>query len=128
MDDDLRSPDDPRWGQENREAKADAIVRTLQLHCGGDLPRGQWLDIGCGSGGIAASLTPFADKVVGADPESWERWNAYRECHPNLEFHIGGYRDLTKLLEANRAMSLSAIRSTNTWMIPKHCCARSTMS
>lgn len=97
MDDELRSPNDPRWGQENREAKADAIIRTLQLHCG-DLPRGLWLDIGCGSGGIAASLAPFADKVIGVDPESWERWNAYRECNPNLEFHIGGYRDLTKLL------------------------------
>lgn len=97
MDDKLRSPDDPRWGQENREAKADAIARTLQLHCG-DLRRGLWLDIGCGSGGIAASLTPFADKVVGVDPESWERWNGYRERHPNLDFKAGSYRELTDIL------------------------------
>lgn len=98
MADDLRDVTDPRWGQAGREAKADAIVHTLRACCGGQLPRGTWLDIGCGSGGIAASLANHADKSVGVDPESWARWRAYRERHANLEFHVGGYRNLEEFL------------------------------
>lgn len=89
---------DPRWGQEGREAKAEAIVRTLQSICGASLPRNLWMDIGCGSGGIAAALAAFADRVVGVDPESWERWTWYRERHPNVDFHAGGYRDLAAMI------------------------------
>jgi 2-polyprenyl-3-methyl-5-hydroxy-6-metoxy-1,4-benzoquinol methylase len=98
MNDDLRSPNDPRWGQEGRAAKAEAIARTLRWRCDGELPRGLWLDVGCGSGGIAAALAPFADRVVGVDPESWERWQAFRDRDPNLDFRKGGYRDLASLV------------------------------
>ncbi|MBS0457412.1 MAG: class I SAM-dependent methyltransferase [Proteobacteria bacterium] len=98
MAEDLRDANDPRWGQAGREAKADAIVHTLRACCGGRLPRGTWLDVGCGSGGIAASLATHADKAVGVDPESWARWSAYREVHANLEFQVGGYRNLEEFL------------------------------
>ncbi|MDE2461791.1 MAG: class I SAM-dependent methyltransferase [Gammaproteobacteria bacterium] len=92
---------DPRWGQEGRDRKAEAILRTLQLHCDRDMRRGTWLDIGCGSGGIAATLAGHVERVVGVDPEPWERWQSYRSQHPNLSFHVGSYRDLETLLGAD---------------------------
>lgn len=92
------TPVDPRWGQQDRDRKAEAILATLQLHCGRDLTRGTWLDIGCGSGGVAATLATHVQHVVGVDPESWERWNQFREQHPNLDFHAASYRDLETLL------------------------------
>lgn len=92
------SPADPRWGYEGRDRKAEAILSTLQLHCGRDLTRGKWLDIGCGSGGVAATLAAHVQRVVGLDPESWERWHLFREQHSNLEFHAASYRDMERLL------------------------------
>lgn len=92
------APADPRWGQQDRDHKAEAILATLRLHCGRDLTRGIWLDIGCGSGGVAATLATHVQHVVGLDPESWERWNQFREQHSNLDFHAASYRDLEALL------------------------------
>lgn len=89
---------DPRWGQEGRDRKAEAILATLQLYCVRDLTRGVWLDIGCGSGGIAATLAEHIEKVIGVDPEPWERWSAFRTQRSNLDFHVGSYRDLEPLL------------------------------
>jgi len=89
---------DPRWGPCDRDKKAKAILGTLQLHCGRDLKNGLWLDIGCGSGGIAAKLACHVEKMVGVDPEPWERWAAYRQQQPNLAFHAGTYHDLENLL------------------------------
>ncbi|MGA9852146.1 MAG: class I SAM-dependent methyltransferase [Gammaproteobacteria bacterium] len=95
------SPTDPRWGQEGRDRKAEAILATLRLHCSQDLREGIWLDIGCGSGGIAATLAAHVERVVGVDPEPWERWQSYRSQHLNLAFHVGSYRDLETLLGAD---------------------------
>lgn len=89
---------DPRWGQESRDSKAEAILATLQLHCERDLTRGVWLDIGCGSGGVAATLAAHVQRVVGVDPEAWERWPRFCELRPNLGFHAASYRDLERLL------------------------------
>jgi len=91
-------PVDPRWGQEGRDRKAEAILATLQLHCGRDLTRGVWLDIGCGSGGVAATLATYVQNMIGVDPELWARWDQFRELHPNLDFHAASYRDLETLL------------------------------
>lgn len=91
---------DPRWGQEGREAKAEAILKTMQLHTGQALTDAVWLDIGCGSGGIAATLAGHVRRVVGVDPERWERWDAFRAAHANLAFHEGSYRDIERLLGA----------------------------
>lgn len=90
---------DPRWGQQDRDRKAEAILATLQLHCGRDLTRGTWLDIGCGSGGVAATLAQHVERVVGVDPEAWNRWVRFRQDHPNLYLHQGSYRDLRTLLQ-----------------------------
>lgn len=91
-------PANPRWGQEGRDRKAEAILATLQLHCERDLSRGVWLDIGCGSGGVAATLAAHVQHVVGVDPEAWERWPRFCEQRSNLEFHAASYRDLERLL------------------------------
>lgn len=95
------APADPRWGQQNRDRKAEAILATLQLNCGRDLTCGTWLDIGCGSGGVAATLAAHVQHVIGVDPESWERWNQFRKDHPNLDLRQGSYRDLRTLLQAD---------------------------
>lgn len=85
---------DPRWGQLCRDRKAEAILSTLRPHCGSDLPTGTWLDIGCGSGGISATLSNQVEHVIGVDPEPWQRWDEFRRQHANLEFHVGTYREL----------------------------------
>lgn len=98
MAEQARSTADPRWGQEGRDRKAEAILATLEMHCRRDLTHGLWLDVGCGSGGVAATLAAHVEKVIGVDPEPWERWQAFRSEHPNLVFHIGFYSDLERLL------------------------------
>lgn len=98
MDKRDKSPNDPRWGQEGRDWKAEAIVTTLQLHCGQDFASGTWLDVGCGSGGIAATLAGHVRQIVGVDPEPWDRWQESSREHSNLRFHVGTYHDLVSLL------------------------------
>lgn len=100
MTEQTHSADDPRWGQEGRDRKAEAILATLELRCRCDLTHGLWLDVGCGSGGVAATLAAHVEQVVGVDPEPWGRWQAFRDEHPNLVFHAGSYRDLEGLLGA----------------------------
>lgn len=95
---DAASQGDPRWGQEGREGKADAIHATLELHTGQTLADAVWLDVGCGSGGIAAAIAPRASRVIGVDPEAWDRWSDFQARYRNLEFHKGSYRDLVRLL------------------------------
>lgn len=98
MNDARAAVSDPRWGQLGRDRKAEAILSTMQLHCGCDLAGGTWLDIGCGSGGISATLSSHVNHVVGVDPEPWQRWDDFRSQHANLEFHVGTYRVLDALL------------------------------
>lgn len=93
---------DPRWGEKNRDKKAQAIFYTLRQHRRAEAGE-TWIDIGCGSGGIAATLAPHVGRVIGIDPESWARWSGYREDFPNLEFHIGSYKDISKFLEPGSA-------------------------
>ena len=77
---------DPGWGSQDRLKKADSIWETM-LHFGGPgIANSQWLDIGCGSGGIAAALAPRVKYMVGIDPEPWRRWNSFQELNKNLEF------------------------------------------
>lgn len=89
---------DPRWGQEGRDRKGQSILATLQLYCRRDLTRGTWLDIGCGSGGVAATLASCVERIIGVDPEPWERWQTFNRQHANLEFHVASYRELEALL------------------------------
>lgn len=90
---------DPRWGQVGRDRKAEAILRTVELCVGTerDVRNATWLDVGCGSGGVAATLAAHVDNVIGVDPESWDRWQAFESQHPNLKLLRGSYRDLETL-------------------------------
>ena len=91
---------DPRWGQEGREGKADLLLSTLRAVCGSEVVGGFWLDVGCGNGGVAAQLAVHVARIAGVDPEPWDGWRAFREAHSNLELHAGCYRDLTGLFGA----------------------------
>lgn len=83
---------DPRWGQNNREKKALAILETLKTENPNlKIQKQHWLDIGCGSGGIASSLAPYVGHMYGIDPEPWQRWESFEEKNKNLNFFIGGY-------------------------------------
>jgi ubiquinone/menaquinone biosynthesis C-methylase UbiE len=81
----------PRWGNQGRDRKAQAILRTLMASCGDDITRGSWIDIGCGSGGIAAALAPSVRQIAGFDPEPWPNWAAMAAEHSNLSFTAAGF-------------------------------------
>lgn len=84
-------PNDPRWGSADRPQKAAVIWHTLQHFCGTKIGDGIWLDIGCGSGGIAASLAPRVKQIIGIDPEPWDRWRHWINQNHNLSFLQGSY-------------------------------------
>lgn len=79
----------PRWGNEARDRKALAIWLTLVQCCGSRIAEGAWLDVGCGSGGIAATLATKARHVTGIDPEPWETWAGAMTAHANLSLITG---------------------------------------
>lgn len=82
---------DPRWGSEGRERKATVIWQTLLHHAGPSIPTQRWVDIGCGSGGIAAHLAPKVGEMLGIDPEPWPKWTDWMRQHANLKFVQGSY-------------------------------------
>lgn len=77
---------DPGWGSQDRLEKANSIWETMLNFVGPGVANGKWLDIGCGSGGIAAALAPRVGHMVGIDPEPWKRWDSFQELNRNLEF------------------------------------------
>lgn len=77
---------DPRWGAENREVKARAILTTVSQFVPFSLIETTWLDMGCGSGGIAVNIAPHVKSMTGVDPESWARWSDFQTRQPNLRF------------------------------------------
>lgn len=79
---------DPRWGNRQRDRKAQAIWSTLVKTQGEDIGSGTWLDIGCGSGGIAHDLASHATHVIGVDPEPWTAWQNMVDESSNLEFRV----------------------------------------
>lgn len=81
----------PRWGSVGRDRKAMAILGTLMSHCGARIAEGAWLDIGCGSGGIAGALAPHVHRIQGADPEPWPTWETLVAEHSNLSFLVAGF-------------------------------------
>ncbi len=89
--------EDPRWGAEGREPRAQAIFATLLKVAGARFERGVWLDIGCGSGGIAAAIAPKVRQMIGVDPEPWPRWEDDGR-RAGAVFHVGSYEDLPILL------------------------------
>jgi 2-polyprenyl-3-methyl-5-hydroxy-6-metoxy-1,4-benzoquinol methylase len=91
-------PPHPRWGSENRSLKAEAIWQTLLHYCGSDIAHGRWVDIGCGSGGIAAQLAPKVGEIIGIDPEPWACWTDWTRDHANLTFLCGSYDNETAVI------------------------------
>lgn len=89
---------DPRWGARDRDTKALAIMGTLRSMCGESISKGQWLDIGCGSGLIASSLAPHVEAIRGVDPEPWSRWSGLQEAFSNLRFNVGGVDSLPAIV------------------------------
>jgi len=81
----------PRWSNTNRDQKALAILRTLQSTCGPSVTRGSWLDVGCGSGGIAHALSEHVDHIVGLDPEPWQSWVGLSSDRSNLSFQVAKF-------------------------------------
>ena len=84
---------DPRWGYQCRDDKARAIYETMRALCGDDLSNGKWLDVGCGSGGIARVLAGLVKNIDGVDPEPWERWLEFTAEQANLDFHVANCDD-----------------------------------
>lgn len=80
-----------RWGNLIRERKAAAILDVLRQCSDVPIGPGLWLDIGCGSGGIAVALAAQVDQVVGVDPEPWLVWTELAANAPNLSFARMGF-------------------------------------
>ncbi len=80
---------DPHWESRGRDRKAREIVSTLRRACGDAALAGRWLDVGCGSGGIALALSTEVDEVDAIDIAPWERWTEFMAQRPNLVFRSG---------------------------------------
>lgn len=81
----------PRWGTAHRDRKAEAIWTTL-VRCGvAKFGHGQWLDVGCGSGGIAACLAHRTEQFIGVDPEPWPDWPSKASAVDNLSFLVASF-------------------------------------
>jgi len=74
----------PRWGAAHRDAKGRAIFATMLSAIGPTVANESWLDVGCGSGGIAAELSKHVASVVGIDPEAWPGWPDLMSSNPGL--------------------------------------------
>jgi SAM-dependent methyltransferase len=86
--------EDPTWGAEHRDRKAQNILQCLQLLTDLRLSDLSCVDIGCGSGGISFHLAPAFKSVCGVDPEPWQRWQEFASERPNLRFLEGSIENL----------------------------------
>lgn len=73
----------------NRDAKAQAILRTVKEFSEKSLETTTWLDVGCGSGGIAAAISPSVRHMTGLDPSPWDDWQQHLSGVSNLAFNVG---------------------------------------
>lgn len=80
---------EPRWGNCDRDRKAQAILATIRRACGPHIIHGRWLDVGCGSGGIAATIAATVDAIDGIDAEPWAQWSQLMAERPNLRLVAG---------------------------------------
>jgi len=73
----------PKWGRVGRSSKAEAIRDTILLASPAKLA-GTWLDVGCGSGEMAAFLASTVASMVAVDPQPWPDWPQLSRDHANL--------------------------------------------
>ena len=93
----------PRWSNEDRPRKAEAIWQTLLHFCGPDIAQGRWVDLGCGSGSIAAYLAAKVSDFVGIDPEPWAQWSDLMREQNNLTLLQGSYDSQPGLIPTESA-------------------------
>ena len=86
---------DPRWGSENRDKKALAILKTIEGLTSASLSELNCVDVGCGSGGVAFHLSPYVRSMTGLDPETWDRWDEFEGATENLRFLQESVGDLS---------------------------------
>ena len=58
----------------------------MTIREGEGVGEGDWVDIGCGSGGIAHALSMRVRSMVGIDPEPWTAWTPLAASRGNLRF------------------------------------------
>lgn len=83
----------PKWIDNNRDRKAAQIAHVLKWSDWLPLPEHQCtlVDLGCGSGHIAAALSQQFGKVIGIDPESRAGWPTLCEANKNLRLIQSGF-------------------------------------
>jgi 2-polyprenyl-3-methyl-5-hydroxy-6-metoxy-1,4-benzoquinol methylase len=76
----------PTWGSKHRDIKSRKILHVMEQFGPDSIAETSWVDVGCGSGGIAVALAPHVKEILGVDPESWPLWQEYAASHGNLQF------------------------------------------
>jgi 2-polyprenyl-3-methyl-5-hydroxy-6-metoxy-1,4-benzoquinol methylase len=77
---------DQRWQAKNRDLKAHAILTTIKHFTSTPLEHTTWLDIGCGTGEIAAHIAPHVHSITAIDSGAWPQWLNFQKEHNNLNF------------------------------------------
>ncbi len=76
----------PHATARNREHKAHAILQTIKHFINNDLCQTDWLDLGCGQGGIAVVIAAQVNSIIGIDPFAWPDWQEFQKQQLNLHF------------------------------------------
>lgn len=101
MTSDIHSlPRTPHAVAAGRELKAHAILTTVKHFVPMNLQQTTWLDIGCGSGGIAAGLAPHIKSIIAIDPFPWAEWSTLQSLHHNLQFFNQPIENLSSASES----------------------------
>jgi len=79
-------PRTPHAVATGRELKAQAILMTIKHFIPIELQQTTWLDIGCGSGGIAVAIAPHVKSIIAVDPSPWMEWSTFQDSYPHLQF------------------------------------------
>lgn len=90
----------PKWGSQQRDIKAFAILQTIKKFKERPLIDSLCVDIGCGSGGITYHLSPYFKNIIGIDPEPWQLWIEYKKKAKNI-FYIENKTEKLSILDSS---------------------------